>query len=245
METPQATCRLAEIATVWDQVREVQTGTGPAAATAVEALLQRYGGAVRRYLLAAVHDETTVADLTQEFALALVQSRFRRADPKRGRFRDYLKGLLFHLVSQYRRRQKKQRSRSQAARAQAALASRARPGGDDPDRQFQQSWRDELLARAWAGLVDVKPEFFTVLHFRAAHPDLSVEQMAAELQPQLGRHISVDNLRQMLHRARKVFADLLLADVSQSLHHPTVESVQQELRDLELLPYFQAARGGA
>jgi RNA polymerase sigma factor (sigma-70 family) len=233
MEKQQPQSRLGEIPTLWSQVRAAQTESGPAAAAALESLFQRYDDAVRRYLLAALGDEAAAADLSQEFALALVQGKLRRADPKIGRFRDYLKGILFRMVSQYRRRQKKQPSASSAALPERAVSD------NDSDRQLQQRRRDELLARVWAGLAERQPDFFTVLHFRAAHPDLSAEELVAGLQPQLGRAATVDNLRQMLHRSRKLFADLLLADVTQSLKHPSLDAVRQELQDLDLLPYFQ------
>ncbi len=193
---------------------------------------------MRRYLIAAL-GEDAAADVTQEFALALVEGKFRGADPQRGGFRDYLKSVLFHLVSQYRRRNKKQ------ATVSVPLDERAAVPVDQSELQFKESWRDELLARAWAGLVDVHPDFFTVLHCRAVHPDFSAQQLVAELNPQLGRELSIDNMRQILHRARKAYANLLLADVAQTLKHPTVDAVQDELRDLDLLPYFKARRTGA
>jgi RNA polymerase sigma factor (sigma-70 family) len=232
MDDMEPPARLDEIPTVWQQVRQAQADSGPAGDAAREILFRRYAGAVRRYLVAVLGDEAAAADLTQEFALAMVQGKFRLADPKLGRFRDYLKSVLFHLISHYRRQK---RHASVSAQVLAKL-----PGADaDSDRHFRQSWRDELLARAWAALVDRQSEFFTVLHVRAVHPDLTAEQLAVQLRPQLGRDVSVDNVRHMLQRARRLFADLLLAEITSSLKHPTVESVQQELCDLDLLPYFQ------
>jgi RNA polymerase sigma factor (sigma-70 family) len=232
--------QLGDITTIWGEVRDSQSAGGLAAQRAQESLFQRYSGAVRRYLLAALGDAAVAEDLVQEFALALVEGKFRQADPQHGRFRDYIKGVLFHLVSQYRRRQKKQ-----PVPVAAALAQQADEHGTDSDQQFNQSWRDALMARAWVALADAQPTYFTVLHFRAVHPDLPEKQMAAELEPQLGRPIQPDNLRQILHRARKMFADFLMADVTQSLKHPTIESVKQELSDLGLEPFFRSVRGSA
>ena len=238
MEKQEPQSELGEIPTLWNQVRAAQTESGPAAAAALESLIERYDDAVRRYLLAALGDEAAAADLSQEFALALVQRKFRRADPKVGRFRDYLKGVLFHLVSQYRRWRKKQPTASAQALSERAVIDL------DCERQLKQRRRDELLARVWAGLADRQPDSFTVLHFRAAHPDQSAEELVAGLRPQLGRAATVHNVRQTLHRARKLFADLLLADVARSLRHPSLDAVQQELQDLGLLPYFQGLQAG-
>lgn len=229
--------RLSQIGTLWDEVRRAQTALGPQAQIAQETLFQRYAGAARRYLLAALGDVTAAEDLTQEFGLALVQGKFSQADPHRGRFRDYLKGVLFHLVSQHRRGQRKQSLLQRWWRRRSSPVS-----DEDSDRQFKLSWRDELLARTWEALADQQPDFFTVLHHRAAHPDQSMEQLAVELRPQLSRSLSLDNLRQMLHRARKAFTQLLLAEVGQSLPEPTMEGVYRELADLELLPYLSGER---
>jgi RNA polymerase sigma factor (sigma-70 family) len=234
MGSGESNSRLTEIATVWDQIQLAQTGNGPVAQNAREAIFQRYAGAVRRYVLAALGDPAAAEDLTQEFGLALVQKKFRLADPKQGRFRHYIKGVLFHLVRQHLRKQKKQ-----YAVLPPDLDQRADARGNESDRQFNQSWRDELLARTWGALADAQPSFFTVLHFRAVHPDMPADQMAVQVAPQLGKPVSSENLRQMLHRARKVFADLLLREVTQSLKNPTADAVQQELTELELAPFFQ------
>jgi RNA polymerase sigma factor (sigma-70 family) len=226
--------RLTEILTQWDEVRAAQVGQVEEVQNARAALLQRYGGAVRRYLLAALKDPAAADELSQEFALALLEGKIQRADPQQGRFRDYLKGMLFHLVRQYRRRQKKQ-----AFATGPELDEQVDPRTAESEQLFDQSWRDELLARSWAGLAEAQPSYFTILHFRAAHPDMPVEQMLAELSPQVGKALTAANVRQILHRARKVFADVLLQEVAQSLTQPTLAAVQQELSDLELASYFR------
>lgn len=231
--------RLSQIETLWDQVHKTQGAPGLQAQTAQDALFQRYAGAVRRYLLKALGDPAAAEDLTQEFGLALVQGRFRQADPQRGRFRDYLKGVLFHLVSQHRRGQKKQ------SFIQRWWPGPSAPEPADSDSQFNQSWRDELLARTWAALTERQPDLFAVLHHRASHPDQTIEQLAEDLRPQLARSASVENVRQMLHRARKAFTELLLAEVSQSLAQPTVDEIHRELAELDLLAYVNySAEGG-
>src|SRR5262249_57514629 len=61
--------------------------------------------AVYRYLIGAVRDPDIADELFQEFALRLMRGAFRRADPRRGRFRDFLKTALSHLVTDHYRRQ--------------------------------------------------------------------------------------------------------------------------------------------
>src|SRR5262245_18556900 len=82
--------RLSSISTLWSLVEKAHQET-IAAAIAQRALLQRYCGAVYRYLLGALLDEAAAEDLFQDFALRFLRGDFRRADPGKGRFRDYLK----------------------------------------------------------------------------------------------------------------------------------------------------------
>src|SRR5437667_8006563 len=99
---------LSHIATQWSVLYEAHKGSAPEAARARQLLMQRYCGAVYRYLLRAVRDPHVAEDLTQEFALRFIRGSFRNADPGRGRFRDYVKTSLFNLVHDYRRRQGKE-----------------------------------------------------------------------------------------------------------------------------------------
>jgi DNA-directed RNA polymerase specialized sigma24 family protein len=73
------------------------------AAIAQGQLLDRYGGAVRRYFLGALHDADAADELFQEFALRFVRGDFRRADPERGRFRDF----LYHMIVDHQKRRRR------------------------------------------------------------------------------------------------------------------------------------------
>src|SRR5437764_3789427 len=96
---------LSHIATQWSVLYEAHKGSATQAAQAHQVLMQRYCGAVYRYLLRAVRDPAVAEDLTQEFALRFIQGRFGQADPSQGRFRSYVKGALFRLVQDHRRSQ--------------------------------------------------------------------------------------------------------------------------------------------
>ena len=171
------TQRLNDIATQWTQVQMAILGQGPAAQQAKGELFRRYGGAIRRYLQAALGQPAAVDDVTQEFAVALVGGGFRHVQPERGRFRDYVKGVLFRLVRKHRRQDMRQPSRLSTEIDLADPESfRA-----ECDEHFRQDWRDELLARTWEELALEDPTYFTVLHYRAVHPNLRSEQMIEEL----------------------------------------------------------------
>ena len=76
---------LSQIQTLWSVV-ELAHGDDTAMQSAQQKMLDRYGGAVRRYALAALRDEDAADDVFQEFALKFVRGDFRAADPGRGRF---------------------------------------------------------------------------------------------------------------------------------------------------------------
>ena len=63
--------------------------------------------------------------------------------------------------------------------------------------------------------------------------------LAARLSEQIGRTVRADAFRQQLRRARKHFAKLIVAEVQQTLQNPTAEAVEQELFDLDLMPFVR------
>ena len=176
--------------------------------------------------------------LTQDFALSLVRGQFRRADPQHGRFRNYVKTVLFHLVSNYRKRQQKLPHPLPAESPE--LANLASPP-EDAGQQFDENWRQALLSRALQRLAEIQPAYHAVLQFRAANPKMPSSEMAARLGEQLGKVHTADGVRQSLRRARAAFAELLVSEVAQSLEAPTPARVEEELADLNLLPYCQPA----
>jgi RNA polymerase sigma-70 factor (ECF subfamily) len=175
-------------------------------------------------------------EVFQEFALQMIHGNLRGADPERGRYRNFVKGTLFHLIADYRNEQRK---RPEPLPANVANFQQA-----ESDRQFVESWRDELLARAWAALANAGGEtqpLYAVLRFRADHPDLRSPRLAEELTTQLGRPFTAVGVRQTLHRARQKFAALLLDEVVQGLADPEAEEVAEELAQLGLLEYCRPA----
>jgi RNA polymerase sigma-70 factor (ECF subfamily) len=230
--------RLSSISTRWSMLFQAHAGPSGEAAAAVQALMQRYCGAVYRYLLGAVHDPDVADDLAQEFALRFLRGDFRRADAGRGRFRDYLRTALTHLVHDH------QRARQHWPRPLAAGGPEpAAAVGDegDPEREFLNAWREELLERTWKALAEANPTAHAVLRLRLDNPDLPSPQMAERLTADLGKPVNAAWVRKTLQRAHDRFADLLLEEVARSLLVPTPENLRRELEELELLGHCRAA----
>jgi RNA polymerase sigma-70 factor (ECF subfamily) len=241
-EVSSGDARLSQLGTHWPLVCEAHQGLEEAMGCARRRLLERYGGAVRRYLLGALRDPDAADDLFQEFALRFLRGDFRRADPERGRFRNFLKSALFRLVAQHRRRQHGQPLPLCDGAAEREVAD---PDPASAEQDFLRSWRDELLARAWDALARAaaatSQPLYLVLRFRADNADVRSPEMARRLAAQLGRPLTPAGVRQILHRARERFADALLDEVAHSLDYPTKERLELELINLRLLDYCRPA----
>ena len=230
--------RLSQIRTNWSTLQRAHSDEAEAVSSAQQELMQRYSGAVYRYLVGFLRDYDAADDLAQEFALRFLRGDFRRADPSRGRFRDYVKMVLRHLVADLRRRQ------LQGPRP-LPLAGLEPPGLEDPaaglDADFLESWRRELLTRSWDALERLQRAtgrpYHEVLRLRVDFPAMRSAQMAEEMTARLGRPTSAGAVRQTLSLARERYADFLLIEVEQTLDDPTAEKVEQELIDLNLLSY--------
>jgi RNA polymerase sigma-70 factor (ECF subfamily) len=235
------TDNLADIATHWSVVRQAHQGSGAAVDRAREALMERYSGAVYRYLLGALRDRDAADDLFQEFALRFLRGDFRNADPERGRFRNFVKTALYHLIVDYQNRRRV---------GPAPLPAREQADTTPPDlhyseQEFVASWRAEVFSRAWQALDEEcrtgGQPFYDILRSRAEEPDLSSAAMAAKLSERLGRQLTSTWVRQNLHRARERFADLLLDEIARSLDDPSKERLEEELIDVGLHEYCQDA----
>ena len=241
MRTENLNQRLSLIPTLWSLVCRAHHGPAEAVNSARQQLLERYRGAVYRYLRKVLHEPDAADEVFQEFALQLVNGDLRGANPRRGRFRNFVKGTLFHLIADYR----KQRRHWPGPLPADGAALADDPEGVPSDRQFVDSWCDELLARAWAALAGIEARtgqpFYAVLRFRADHPEMRSPQMAEQLTVRLGKPFTAVGVRQTLHRARQHFADRLLDELTQSLENPTAEELEEELIELGLLDYCRPA----
>src|SRR5262249_18714247 len=100
--------RLSRITTLWTLVRHAHEDAGSEVREAQKVLLDRYGGAIRRYLRGAVRDNEAADELFQEFAYRFLHGDLRKADSGRGRFRDYVRGVLYHLIADYHKQRQRQ-----------------------------------------------------------------------------------------------------------------------------------------
>jgi RNA polymerase sigma-70 factor (ECF subfamily) len=184
-----------------------------------------------------LRDGHAADELLQEFLLALIRGEFHKADRQKGRFRDYVKAVLFHLVSKYRRGQERQPQALPADNpAWHELAE-----GASADTPFEDSLREELMTRTMEQLARSHSTLHEVLRLRAEYPKLPSQELAKRLGHKLDRPFSADAVRQLLRRARATFSDLLLEEVAGSLDCPGREDLERELADLNLFSYCKDA----
>ncbi len=234
--------RLSRISTQWAMVFQAHQGATAEVEAAQVALMLRYGGAVHRYLLAALRDPDAAEELDQEFALRFLRGDFHRADPDRGRFRDFIKRAVRNLIiDHYRRLKLRPRSLSEVD----AEPSSHEDAVATLDVQFAESWRRELMERAWNRLEEHQRKkghrYFTMLRYRADHPELRSPEMARRLGLQFGVTLTDVGVRQSLRVARELYVGFVLSEVIRTLHKPTRESIEAELIELKLHEYCRTA----
>jgi RNA polymerase sigma-70 factor (ECF subfamily) len=224
--------RLSRITTLWSLVQRAHATPGDAAAAARHELLERYCGAVYRYLLGALRNEDAAQEVFQEFALRFVRGDLHRADPARGRFRDYVKTAVIHLVYDYR---KEQRHWPRPLPPDFPAPAEEPSEHEDDDNAFIQKWREELIDRTWASLAKAHPSYHAVLLMHVENPDMHSQEIAEQLTAESNKPFTGGNVRVTLHRAREKFANLLIEEVAHSLTEPTESELIDELRSLRLL----------
>ena len=197
---------------------------------------------MRRYLLASLRDVDAADDLAQEFALKFLRGDFKNADPCRGRFRDFVKRAVYNLMMDYHRSRQARRALLGNLLSEPAVRD---PELGDHDSRFLESWRRELMAKAWAALERVQARtnqpFAEVLRLRTQQPDVRSPALAEQLSARLGRPVNSGWVRLNLHRARDLFVEALVREVEQSLEQPSSERLEEELEELGLLERCRGA----
>lgn len=226
--------RLSRIDTQWNVVRDAHDSKIIDNEARAQ-LIDQYGTAIRRYLLASMRNEEAAEEVFQEFALRLVRGDFRNADSHKGKFRNMIKTALYRLMIDYYRRTK----RNQQFGSGQPVDDVAEPEelGDAPD-SFCLQWRQTLLDGAWNRLRQLEERtgrpYHTVLRERVDHPQRTTKELHKTLAEEHHNIPGEPSFRVFLHRCRKRFAALLLEQVVASLDQPTDDDIEMELIELGL-----------
>lgn len=237
---------LANMATQWSVILRAAQQEGDAAAAARSALLLRYHEAVLRYLRAELRDEHAAGHVYSNFAVRVLEvDRFlQRADPRRGRFRDYLKTVLRHMVSDHHRAQQRENKQLEALAWHGGAVEEGEPAEAEDDAHFLNCWRQELINWAWQRLEETEKRtsrpYARLLRLQEQQPGLRSGQAAELLSAQLGRPFTAEGIRQLAHRGRELFGEMLVLEAARSLQidlsdPESADRVEEELIDLGLL----------
>jgi RNA polymerase sigma-70 factor (ECF subfamily) len=233
---------LSQIATSWSVVRSASNPDNPERQAAQNQLLEIYSPSIRRYLLASLKDQAAAEEVYQNFALRLVRGDYASADPDKGRFRSFVKTVLYRLMMDDHRNKKRHRANEIVAEP---VDDRGDAAENIADQEFQQHWRDGLLNHAWQQLETDQNQrggiYFSLLRTRADNPDMSHDELIEQVEQQTGTRLKPGNLRVNLHRARQKFADYLVDAVASSLSDRTETHLEDELILLDLKKYCEDA----
>ncbi len=202
-----------------------------------EGLFLRGGGGGRgragKYLEALLRDAHDAEDVAQDFLLRGILKGFLATTELRGRFRDYLKAAVRNAALMHLRRRRLAPGPDPAHLAAADPPPQA-------DQEWVADWRRCVLDRAWQALDRHQARTpgnlaYTVLRLATDHAEEDSTTLAARASARAGRPLRADAFRKQLSRARRHFAELVVAEVAQTLERPTAERVEEELAELGLL----------
>lgn len=227
----RAPLALSDISTTWRRVHN------PAR------FFMTYGDAARAYLTAILHDEGEAEEVLQQVLLQVVEKGFTtyQPDPTRKTFRYYLKAVLRNAAARHRR------------------PSRLPVGDTDPDALGDEPAGDEAMRAEWrAAVLDAALRELD-RHERAAKRGnlahtvvqlsldneqqdghkLGSRELAKLASEKSGQPLTETAFRKQLERARRTFAELIVAEVRQSLDGASDDEVLDELADLRLLQFVR------
>ena len=216
---------LGDIATTWRKVNDPLR------------FVMAYGAAARAYLVALLRDCDAADEVLQQLLLQVTEKGFPALDPAKGKFRHYLKTVLRNAASRHRK----------PARLPIEKTDPDTVGGADTadEKAWREQWRTCVLEAAWRSLDRHQRKAgrgnlaFTVLRLTADHPEIGSEKLAALVAEKSGQPLSPEAFRKQLSRARRTFAELIVAEVRQSLDGGTDDEVIEELAELGLLGHVR------
>jgi RNA polymerase sigma-70 factor (ECF subfamily) len=224
--------------TQWSRVIAAADPAGPQARESLASLCGAYWHPLYAYIRHRGYGPEQARDLTQEFfARALQDGLIAKADPSRGRFRSFLRGVCAHYLSNIRDSQtakKRGGGRSvfsiNAADAEGRYA-RELADGLTPERIFDRVWALTLLERVLAEIRREYADAGKAATFEALEAGLArtAEDVTyATIAERLGT--TEGAARVAAHRLRRRYGELLRREIAATLSD--VADVDDEINDL-------------
>ena len=223
--------------TRWSLISAVRSGDAARSLEAMETLCRSYWYPLYAYVRRSGHPHEASADLTQGFFAHLIgKGLVARADPERGRLRNFLLTALQRFLRDDWRAQIRQRRGGGAAvlsideATAEGLYSREPAHMETPEKLYHRRWALMLLERTLLSLRDDyaqqgKGELFDVLK-----PALTEEpdaDSAAASGEKLG--LTAGAVRVAVTRLRARYRQRLLTEVAASMDAQTEAEVDEEI----------------
>ena len=224
--------------THWSQVITAGDPDAPRAREALAALCNAYWYPLYAFIRRQGHTPEQAQDLTQDlFAYVLQRDLLAKADPGRGRFRSFLRGVCVHYLSDQRDRENAhKRGGGRPVVSIDALVGEERFAREPsheltPERCFDRVWALTLLSRVFDQLqrdyeeADRAATFKELSIVLTRGPDSdSYATIAARLGTTEGA------IRVAVHRLRRHYGLLLRREIAATVDDPA--EIAAEIRDL-------------
>lgn len=225
--------------THWSIVLAAADPDSPGRQAALADLCQAYWYPLYCLVRRRGHRPPEAEELTQEFFLRMLEKGYlRAADPRKGRFRTFLLVCVKRFLaneSDRRRAKKRGGGKSPLSLDFQAAEQRYRmePSDDEltPEQAFERRWALTLLERVLERLGGQMAAAGKQRQFAGLKVYLTGEEHVpsyARTGGELG--MSVSAVKVAVHRLRRRFADMVRAEVAQTLADP--QDVGEEVREL-------------
>lgn len=204
--------------------------------------VMRYGPAIQKYLHALMESSHDADDVGQDFFTTAIRRGFTAPISGGGRFRKYLKAAIRNAALDFYRRQQAA-SRMHSRYAERLAEQDDNSPADALDDGWTDNWRNCLLEFAWSRLRQesegAAAPYYLVLKTATEFPREKSPEQAERVAAATGRPLRADAFRKQLSRARRMFAEYLVDEVSKTLVDKSTTAVEEELRDLGLLDFVR------
>ncbi|MBN9688764.1 MAG: hypothetical protein J0M24_00875 [Verrucomicrobia bacterium] len=226
--------------TRWSVVLRAGGASPEEAQSALEQLCRDYWYPLYAYVRRKGRSPEDAADLTQDFFAKLLANDFTQGlTPDRGRFRSFLLTALSRfLVTEWQKGQRQKRGGGTFTDSlDALIAQRGESSylgeaahGETPEKLFQRTWAETLLARVLERLAAECAHRGDV-RFEVLRPFLATgDEPPALLEAAAQLNLALPAFKSLLHRFRQRYRELLMDEVSQTVG--TRSDIAEELRGL-------------
>jgi len=225
--------------THWSVVINAGRPDSPGVLDALEQLARTYQYPIYAEVRRQSHDHETARDLTQAFFERLLSGDFfSRADPLRGRFRNYLLTALNHFLAdagRYRTRHRRGGGETILSLDDDTLGERYNfepAGGKTPLELYERRFAISLLNQVLRTLEEEFISFGNAELFQRLQPFLTGDDQNAPYYRDLGQALGLTEgaVKAAVYRLRKRYRELIREEIAQIVSSP--EEVDEELQYL-------------